>query len=57
MRIQEGDLGTERRSDFFHFFTNTIEETLENIADSEKRKAQELLCAIFQVSYSFDGTY
>lgn len=37
LRIQEGDLGTERRSDFLTFFINTID------------KAQELLCAIFQV--------
>jgi len=51
LRIQEGDLGTERRSDFFTFFINTIDKVVKNISDSEeKRKAREILCAIFQVS-------
>jgi len=50
LRIQEGDLGTERRSDFLTFFINTIDKAVKNISDSEeKRKARELLCAIFQV--------
>ena len=48
LRIQ-GDLGTERRSDFLTFFINynTIDKAVKNISDSEEKRIARNSCVPF----------